>query len=398
MPFIADSANAVALKHIQEKPIPPIDLNGEVPRRLNNIILKAMEKEREHRFQSCNEMREELDKLLDPNIEDVPEEPATNKTGVRTTTFDLSQLNASAEDDDFRKEEYDETTNYTGMTTRKLVSKPPVALVGFIRSIIIIALCSLFFLALFYIYGKMTNVHFKLATSPAGAKIFINKSLIGTSPVDLELAPAQFLVSLQCDGYETDNRLIDGPSGGSIDLSVKLRKIDKEAEAKINSTLENLKKNISSLSKLSNSKSKKDQAAQAKLNEECLTLYDSIYQIFESHDYEFDYGIAYINASKSFNKLNDAKNNISNLITKGNDTADLHCLLALLYKELDDKEHYKESLNDAYLKDPNNRHVLNSYGKYYIDSGEKQVGKQYLVMSLFLYPDQPDIKAINDKL
>ncbi|MBP5469446.1 MAG: serine/threonine protein kinase, partial [Candidatus Riflebacteria bacterium] len=38
LPFIADSANAVALKHIQEKPVPPIDLNPDVPRRLNNII------------------------------------------------------------------------------------------------------------------------------------------------------------------------------------------------------------------------------------------------------------------------------------------------------------------------------------------------------------------------
>ena len=400
LPFIADSANAVALKHIQEKPVPPIDLNPDVPRRLNNIILKAMEKEKEHRFQSCNEMREELDKLLDPNIEDVPEEQSNSgKTGVRTTTFDLSNLHPNPEDDEYNQDNYDETTNYTGMTTRKLVNKPPVALVGFIRTLLIIVITSLFFLLLFYLYGKFTKVHLKLECNPIGAKVYVNNNLVGTAPYDIDLDPTRFLISFGQDGYATESRLLNSNAGEKLEVNVKLIKIDKEAEAKINSDLENLKKNISSLSKLSNSKSKKDQAAQAKLNEECLTLYNSIYQIFESHNYNFEYGIAYINASKSFSKLNEAKNNITNLIAKGSDyAANLHCLLALLNKELDDKEHYKEELDAAYLLDSNNKNVLNAYGQYFIDLGDKDHAKQFLEMSLFLYPDQPEIKAKNEKL
>ncbi|MBQ2592644.1 MAG: serine/threonine protein kinase, partial [Candidatus Riflebacteria bacterium] len=236
LPFIADSANAVALKHIQEKPIPPIELNGEVPRRLNNIILKAMEKEREHRFQSCNEMKAELDKLLDPNADDVPEESQGSKTGVRTTSLDLSTLHAEAGDDGFSRDEYDETTNYTGMTSRKLVAKPPVALVSFVRTILIIIVASVFFLGIFYIYGKMTNVRLKLESSPSGANIYINNAMVGTSPLNLSLAPMQYLVSFKHDGYGDENRLYEGVAGGDLNISVKLIKTDLEGQAKLKAT------------------------------------------------------------------------------------------------------------------------------------------------------------------
>ena len=44
LPFVGDSANAIALKHIQEKPLAPIEINDAVPQRLHDIILKAMAK------------------------------------------------------------------------------------------------------------------------------------------------------------------------------------------------------------------------------------------------------------------------------------------------------------------------------------------------------------------
>ena len=397
LPFIADSANAVALKHIQEKPIPPIELNGEVPRRLNNIILKAMEKEREHRFQSCNEMKAELDKLLDPNADDVPEEAGGSKTGVRTTSLDLSQIHAEAGDDGFSRDEYDETTNYTGMTSRKLVAKPPVALVSFVRTVLIIIVASLFFLGIFYIYGKMTNVHLKLESSPSGANIYINKAMVGTSPLELSLAPMQYLVSFKYDGYGDENRLYDGVAGGELNVSVKLIKIDSEGQAKLKATIDDFKAKVQSLSKTANSKSKKDQTTHQKNLEEASNIYSNITELFASNANDVRYGMAYIEASKAFGKLDEAKNKITEQINKDN-TADLHYLLCLVNKEQGNKDGYKQELDNAYIIDKNNKNVLNAYGDYYAEQGEKERAKQFWSMSLFLYPEQPELKAKQDKL
>ena len=44
MPFDGESPVAIALKHIQDKHIQPIDLNKDIPRALNDIIMKAIKK------------------------------------------------------------------------------------------------------------------------------------------------------------------------------------------------------------------------------------------------------------------------------------------------------------------------------------------------------------------
>ena len=56
LPFDAESPVSVALKHIQEDPVPPIEVNPMVSRGLNDIILKAMEKSTATRYQTASEM------------------------------------------------------------------------------------------------------------------------------------------------------------------------------------------------------------------------------------------------------------------------------------------------------------------------------------------------------
>ncbi|MCB8945124.1 MAG: protein kinase [Ardenticatenaceae bacterium] len=56
LPFDADTPLAVVMKHVNE-PVPmPVSFNPNVPFRLQEVILKALEKEPERRFQSANEM------------------------------------------------------------------------------------------------------------------------------------------------------------------------------------------------------------------------------------------------------------------------------------------------------------------------------------------------------
>ena len=68
LPFDADSPVSVALKQIQEDPIPPIDVNPNVSPALNQIILKALQKSTAHRYQNATEVISDISQaLLRPN-------------------------------------------------------------------------------------------------------------------------------------------------------------------------------------------------------------------------------------------------------------------------------------------------------------------------------------------
>ena len=45
VPFDADTPVSVALKHMQEEPKEPIELNPKIPTSVNQIIMKALQKE-----------------------------------------------------------------------------------------------------------------------------------------------------------------------------------------------------------------------------------------------------------------------------------------------------------------------------------------------------------------
>ena len=68
VPFESDSTVSVALMHLQEKPVPPIELVPDLPKSLNDIVLKDLEKDPENRYHTAREMRSDLVRSLsDPN-------------------------------------------------------------------------------------------------------------------------------------------------------------------------------------------------------------------------------------------------------------------------------------------------------------------------------------------
>lgn len=56
VPFDAESPVTIALKHIQEKAIPPIQLVSNIPSGLNALIMKCIEKDPNNRYQSAREV------------------------------------------------------------------------------------------------------------------------------------------------------------------------------------------------------------------------------------------------------------------------------------------------------------------------------------------------------
>lgn len=64
VPFDADTPVSVALKQVQEEPVEPIKYNPNIPISVNRIILKAMQKDPNLRYQSATEMLEDLSLAL----------------------------------------------------------------------------------------------------------------------------------------------------------------------------------------------------------------------------------------------------------------------------------------------------------------------------------------------
>ncbi|MBI3098335.1 MAG: protein kinase [Planctomycetes bacterium] len=64
-PFTAASAADVMVKHLTDRPVPPMERNELVSPRINAIILKMMARHREERYQMPEELARELDAAID---------------------------------------------------------------------------------------------------------------------------------------------------------------------------------------------------------------------------------------------------------------------------------------------------------------------------------------------
>jgi len=72
LPFLGESPISVALKHLQENVEEPRKVNPLIPQSVENIILKAMRKNPDERYQSAAEMLHDLDTALKPDRRNEP--------------------------------------------------------------------------------------------------------------------------------------------------------------------------------------------------------------------------------------------------------------------------------------------------------------------------------------
>lgn len=95
LPFNADTAVSVALKHMQESPKEPMEINPSVPKSVNDIIMKAMRKDVSSRYQTATEMLRDLSRAIkNPNGDFVVMERqvADSPTQRLSTIYDKSEL------------------------------------------------------------------------------------------------------------------------------------------------------------------------------------------------------------------------------------------------------------------------------------------------------------------
>ncbi|MDN5279420.1 MAG: eukaryotic-like serine/threonine-protein kinase [Clostridiales bacterium] len=382
LPFTGDSPNAVALKHIQEHPIPPIQVNEAVPHRLNDVILKAIEKDRDDRYQSCQEMLEALENLDEPEEENGADVPAV----------DITEMKPEAEDEDFIGD-YDPTTSQH--TTSKFAARPPVELIHSLRIILIILAFTGLFLAVFKGYYLLTQAKVQLATIPAGANVILNGETVGSSPVSLSLPPMGYLMSFYKEGFATSTHYFDIAARKKIVLEQKLLELNPDF-SDFNAALAKLEDQLNAMPS-SNFKTKKEQERYQSARAALAKRWNETFSQLEKK-------IEYVEPNLALIKLGEETGNLKKLeeyyksLAKRKPSAEAFTMAGLVNKKMKDNKEALRLYMEAWTRNRNYAFLLNSLGEFFLEDNKVAKARQYLEMSLFLYPDQKEIKEKLDAL
>jgi eukaryotic-like serine/threonine-protein kinase len=127
-PFVGDSPVSVAYQHVREEPVPPSHLDPDLPAAADAIVLKALTKDREQRYQSADEMRADIQRALHGRPVAPPVAPTQRVAAVppaaATSTFPVPS------DDDDRRDTSGRTLAYALLALAVLAVFVIAALIG----------------------------------------------------------------------------------------------------------------------------------------------------------------------------------------------------------------------------------------------------------------------------
>ncbi|MBE5821291.1 MAG: Stk1 family PASTA domain-containing Ser/Thr kinase [Clostridiales bacterium] len=173
LPFEGESPVAVALKHVQEKPKAPCDVEITVPYSVSNIVMKAMQKDITLRYQNISDMILDIGLALnDPtknhtNVEDYKDFPTQRITPIKediledSKTSKISELDMliknSREDKEIREERNNINRKNENTGKKKMNRRKKKILVYSIASISAIILFTIAFIGGLYLTGAMNR-------------------------------------------------------------------------------------------------------------------------------------------------------------------------------------------------------------------------------------------------
>lgn len=110
VPFDSDTPVSVALKHMQEDPIEPIILKSSLPKSVNDIIMKAMRKDAELRYQNATEMLKDLEmSLKNPSGEIIT---GSEERNFRTQRISLNNIDNKSKEDENKKGKFEKIKKF----------------------------------------------------------------------------------------------------------------------------------------------------------------------------------------------------------------------------------------------------------------------------------------------
>lgn len=111
LPFNDSTAVAIAIKHIQEKPILPRILNNDIPESMEYIVMKAMNKEQGLRYASAEDFLTDLRKVIaNPNVKlnvkpvmDADMEATRKRSAIGDDEIENYERNRRAESKEYKE-------------------------------------------------------------------------------------------------------------------------------------------------------------------------------------------------------------------------------------------------------------------------------------------------------
>jgi serine/threonine-protein kinase len=209
-PFVGDSPVAVAYQHVREQPQPPSDHDTDLPPEVDAIVMKALAKRVEDRYQSAAAMRSDIERYLDGrpiSVVAAAAPPAPAPSGPATSTVVAAPLPATGAVPVAEEEEYETRRSRTG----------PIVLVGLI-AIALITAAVLLWPKLFPDAPEPVQVPNLVNLTEAQARTAIGDAGLTVSNVEFDSSdtvPAGSVISQQPQA----DKYVDPGSGVEITLS-----------------------------------------------------------------------------------------------------------------------------------------------------------------------------------
>ncbi len=142
LPFDEESTVTIAIKHIQDQLIPPKELRSEIPDSVNDVVVKLTQKKTEDRYQSMDELIEDLTKIK----EDVNTDILGVSTAVAAQNSMQSSVNGSngvftvvpAGEHPMYESDYDDTLDEDFIQAKR--KKRRNNILGFVFGLVILAI------------------------------------------------------------------------------------------------------------------------------------------------------------------------------------------------------------------------------------------------------------------
>lgn len=387
LPFIGDNPNMVALMHIQEPVVPPLQVNEAVPPRLSDLIVKAMSKDREARFQSCKEMIEALDRLDEPEPEPEVEEASD--------PLDLTQFPQGLPEEDLKKDS--DVSLPEGKSTRRThiseimqgaETRNSLRLVG------IFVAFTVLFLGAFNGYYLLTQGTLVFETVPAGAEIFLDDTMVGTTTLSLAKPAGSYKVALRLKKGD----MVFEPEFSQIRLAARESKVIQRHLVRVTTRpREDFEARVAEYRRESASKAKDRQ-------EKVQRAWQGICEFMKADDHlnRLDLHVAFLDFADDFSRLAAAEEFYKNLVA-GNPENLLLLVMVGRAKEL--RKDWKGALDEytkAFFQDRSYIPLLNILGSHFLNPNNPgrntEKAKEYLKHSLYLNPDQPGIRSEFERL
>ncbi len=153
LPFDDANAVSVALMQLQSDPVPPRTINPDIPEGLEEIIIKAMQKDPNKRYHSASEMYNDILKVrktpsihFNFNYDEIPD--SSTKSNVTTTVRTIKKLDSDSDYHD--SDEWDDDIDDEKRSTNSVVQ----VVIGAVAAFVIVCLV---FLVLAVFKGLSSN-------------------------------------------------------------------------------------------------------------------------------------------------------------------------------------------------------------------------------------------------